>query len=208
MLSFKCHKICLVSLWLFKNNDNYRVSRRKLQKVIRWWERKFREKFISSICFKDHKFLPIFNCPVYWILTIFGDFVAIFSKLNLTFTQTDHAIYSLTNCLRSCYQVWIVNFYVTRIPWSHQYIQKRQSVVNYPVALLTTLSGSVRPDENSLPKPSQGRVIPRWNRLDKRNWFMKKIPLRVSGPPQHAKTRSVHYISILKTRFGAIKILS
>ena len=29
-------------------------------------------------------------------------------------------------------------------------------------------------DENTLPKPSQGRVIPRWNRLDKRNRSMKK----------------------------------
>ena len=32
-------------------------------------------------------------------------------------------------------------------------------------------------DENTLPNPSHGRVIPRWNRLDKRNWSMKKIPL-------------------------------
>ena len=38
-------------------------------------------------------------------------------------------------------------------------------------------------DENTLPKHSQGRVIPRWNRLDKRNRSMKKIPLRAPRTP-------------------------
>ena len=44
-------------------------------------------------------------------------------------------------------------------------------------------------DENTLPKHSQGRVIPRWNRLDKRNRSMKtrkRVPL-------------THLISPLKT---------
>ena len=46
---------------------------------------------------------------------------------------------------------------------------------------------SLCPDENTLPNLSQGRVIPRWNRLDKRNRSMKKIPLRAPRTPAARK---------------------
>ena len=31
-------------------------------------------------------------------------------------------LYTLTICLRSCYEVYIINFYVTRIPFAHHRI--------------------------------------------------------------------------------------
>ena len=45
-----------------------------------------------------------------------------------------------------------------------------------PLWIPGSLGPSVRPDENTLPDPSHGRVIPRWNLLDKRNRSMKKNP--------------------------------
>ena len=45
-----------------------------------------------------------------------------------------------------------------------------------PLWIPGSVRPSVRPDENTLPKPSRGRVIPRWNRLDKRKGSMKKNP--------------------------------
>ena len=41
-----------------------------------------------------------------------------------------------------------------------------------PVWLPVSLSA----EPNKLPDPAQGRAIPRWNRLDKRNRSMKKNP--------------------------------
>ena len=52
-----------------------------------------------------------------------------------------------------------------------------------PLWIPGSVPGSLSPDENTLPKPSQGRVIPRWNRLDKRNRSMKKIPLCAHRTP-------------------------
>ena len=52
---------------------------------------------------------------------------------------------------------------------------------------MSLLPAWLRPDENTLLKPSQRRVIPRWNRLDKRNRSMKKIPLRAPRTPAARK---------------------
>ena len=52
------------------------------------------------------------------------------------------------------------------------------------------IPGSIHPDENKLPKPSQGRVIPRWNRLDKRNRSMKKN-LASRAPRAHSALKRV-----------------
>ena len=43
-----------------------------------------------------------------------------------------------------------------------------------PVWIPACLPGSVRPERNPLREPAQGRAIPRWNRLGKRNRSMKK----------------------------------
>ena len=52
-----------------------------------------------------------------------------------------------------------------------------------PVCLRACLPACLPAEPNELPDPAQGRAIPRWNRLGKRNRSMKKNPASRARAP-------------------------